>query len=399
MLRKLFTIIVLCLAVSLFGQNEQEIIKLDSHIYPLYFSILRESGVVSPSRSLPMTRAQIYKVLDSIDFNKLSETGKKAYETIYEIEKSNLSIIDDNMIFSLDISSGLEVSLPNDSGITPIRDFNHRLPLLSLPSFLGVKDVLFFYTDLSFQEEVYGTTGDKEAFRWINIPGDLGYLDGQSPFRVYGSIGGKFWNLSLGRDRLETGVGEKSHLIIGSEPQYLENLRAKLFWNAFNYEFQLLTMLPIATNSEYWGNDPKIVTEFHNPEQWFLNHRFDFRFFKGKLRFTWNEGTIIAGQPLEPKYFNPFMIFHSFYNWYKFQTPWEGLASAISGFELSYSPIPGLEIYGHSVITQFTVPFLETVTTNLLQMVLNLVQFTILYFQRAIYIPEQSGPWHLPGFM
>lgn len=338
----------------LHGQEAQEYLHLDSPVYPLLHAILAESGRVLPSTSLPMTKAQIGQILDGFDSSGLSEPGQSATAFIRKELQPETTV--EEYSLALEPVLGLEwygQSLPD---YQPVHGFNDRLALLSLELALAAQDVVFMFADYELKEEALASTGDSGMWRGLNLPGSFSYFDIQSPFRAYASIGGDFWNLGLGRDRLEIGPGRFSQLILGSAPHYYDHVQARIFWDQVSYSLHLLSL--DATLYSTPADDP-VDPRFKptgDSSRFYVNHRLELNTLEGALRIGLDEGLLVSGQPFDPKYLNPFMILHSFTSWESFSNASGGTASSFMGLDFTLSPAKGISVNGQVVFNQFTLP-------------------------------------------
>lgn len=336
------------LAPFLAADSGQEMVPLGNHLYEMLDALALEAGVQQTSRSRPWPRQQFRQFAADINPADLSDEGRAVRELLLSEPDLQAILSEDDMSLELIPRIGLEFYGRNLPWLEPVHGFNQRLPVFSLDGRLQVGDILFFAADYEVREEVLAQTRDSDGWIMANLPGKFEFFDIQSPFRSYGSIGGDFWNLSFGRDRLALGSGKMHQIQIGSSAHFYEHFQARLFWPDFSWSFQLLSLDASLDTNE--------VKPAGDPSRFFYNHRIDFRGLEGRLGIGLSEGLMVAGQALDIKYFAPFMVYHSFTNWTEWSNQYGGTASSFLSLDIAYIPVQYTNLYGQLVFNQFTLP-------------------------------------------
>lgn len=183
---------------------------------------------------------------------------------------------------------------------------------------------------------VFGTGFDKVS---VNFPS-----------RALFAFGGDHWSFSAGRDVCRWGNGETGNLFLGGNALYDNGLRFSAFSKKFKYSF-VTNFYPHISEVENSGikdaehsvgMDTTVMNGFNS----FIAHRFDFSLLNNRLNISLAEGIMYQSRTgtIDLRVFNPFLIYHSLYM--------RANANSILGVDVDYTILPGLNIYGQSVLDE-----------------------------------------------
>ncbi|MDY0288300.1 MAG: hypothetical protein RBR15_05710 [Sphaerochaeta sp.] len=146
------------------------------------------------------------------------------------------------------------------------------------------------------------------------------------------TLGGPWWNLSLGKGPVSWGVGQSGNLIIGSHIDSHNNLNISFF--SEEIKLQLLYLF--------------LPNPLRKPEERiFLGHRLESRPLPW-LRVAVSENIMFQGESLHFGYIDPTFIYHNIYNADNF--------NALAGLELHIALAPGLSLYSQLALDQYQLP-------------------------------------------
>lgn len=143
------------------------------------------------------------------------------------------------------------------------------------------------------------------------------------------TLGGTWWNLSLGRGPIKWGVGQSGNLVIGDHIDSHNNLNISFFSEEF--KLQLLYLF--------------LPNPVQDPEQRvFMGHRLETQP-RPWLRLAFTENVMFKGESLPLTYIDPTYIYHNHYN----NTMLNALASA----EIHLALASGLSLHAQFALDQF----------------------------------------------
>ena len=143
------------------------------------------------------------------------------------------------------------------------------------------------------------------------------------------TLGGTWWNLSLGRGPISWGTGQSGNLIIGDHIDSHNNLNISFFSEEFKLQF-LYLFLP---------------NPLQNPKQRiFMGHRLETQPLPW-LRLAISENVMFYGENFHLGYIDPTFIYHNIYNARDF--------NALAGLELHISLAPGFSLHTQFALDQF----------------------------------------------
>ncbi len=144
------------------------------------------------------------------------------------------------------------------------------------------------------------------------------------------TLGGAWWNASLGRGPVSWGAGQSGNLLIGNHINFHNNLNISFFSEEFKLQF-LYLFLP---------NPLKKPEE----QRVFMGHRLETQPLPW-LRLSITENVMFKGESLPLSYLDPTYIYHNLYN--------GDMLNAIASAELNLAIMPGLSLHTQFVLDQF----------------------------------------------
>jgi hypothetical protein len=150
-------------------------------------------------------------------------------------------------------------------------------------------------------------------------------------------------------------------MAISDNPDYYDFARVSFFSDVFKYSV-LVSQMPL--NAEHLA-DPSLLPPASAPDllettnRYLYFHRLDIRLFK-KFSIGISEGVMIGNSPLELRYLNPIMVFHSFFSWRDYPSwgPREGdMAGSLFSLDLEWAFLPGWALYSQIVMNEFSTPY------------------------------------------
>lgn len=359
-------LLVCCLALPVFA--DQRLYDGNSREYVEVRRLCQVAGVVGPSSALPVNGDELIIALDRIDASSLSPAVRKRYDELYSsiAHESNDSF---RFAVPLDFSPQFFFST-NQKGDRKdfFVSFKDERPLMNF----GLE---MFFTDYAFMETAMPLRNISTSDHIPYTSFDFFYDEKTDIFHTMpivarGSFGNNMFSLYLGRTRHSMGNGFTGNMIVGDNYEFQEVLNAKFTSNYFSYNMDLTHFDTQTTTTEPNDDDLYLSFEsavFDNPhidgkQQSRVVHRFDINLVD-RVRFVINLGTVYYGSSsFDPRWFFPFMIFHSFYNYSESFEIVDGAndeANNIMGLEIEYPIIPKLNLSLQIVMDQFQIPSRE----------------------------------------
>ena len=326
------------------SQDNTKIIQSGNRIYSDLYILFNEAGLSHFVDIQPMSVGEIKFYFEDIDYEKLSESGKRLYGNIagFLAREDNLfnseKITDEEIkkqklraFANLKITP--ELYYKNADNVPWSFDYHYRDYAVTVPILMGFSDFVTIESDF-FVGKNYSQTKLNSSFTNIPLSGDD--FEFLFPRFAYGSVGKTFdtwgFNFHMGKEGVTLGKTELGSIIYN-----------KTFETDFYSELNLYTK-----RYKYTMFVNQVDTE-----TFLYLHQLDFRPFKN-FRFSAVEGSLI-NSPFELRYLNPLMIMHSFGSWtlHDFQMTEneqkyydEGHFCAYLGISFDYVPFSGFRIYG-----------------------------------------------------
>lgn len=338
---------VLVLGAGAFGlnaQNYQQMIKIGSPDYDSLDYLYLESGMVLNTAAKPFSEREFLYYLSAIPYDGLSAEGKKRYDRLKTAYEKPALVDTEGFVFdaALQVNAEFYAKTQPDKA-NWLWSYDDKKSILSAPLGIGLFDFAYIGFDFDLRGDPVTYSDNENGWQYSNIVTNVGYLDYQFPFRTYASIGGEHWNVELGRDQLELGPGQFSKLVISDNADFYEFLDARIYWNFFKYDFLFISMDPGLVDGETLPSNGG-----QEAYKSYYNHRFELSLFD-KVSLTIDEGYMVGGLPPELKYFVPFMIFHSFTDWFR--------TSSLFSAELRVNPWKYFEFYSQLMWNQIQLAY------------------------------------------
>lgn len=390
--KKVF-ILILCLScitpTQIFSAitegNRQEIVSVDSPIYRAMKTLYISTGLALPSTTGPWTMSEMDMMLSRINPEKLTSAELESYNyLVKEIKRPprfepkaaegifGFSISGDVTAEMYTHSNPTAFSSPDDWGMEEhMGDYNVPAPLINVPLETWFGNNIYGYSDFSvgINRLLIDMEAQKDSYFLTNIlmvpPSQLNDLNFNIPYRAFGSIGGSWWNIAIGRDKLRWGPGESGNLTVGDQIPYHNNLRFTAFSKVFKYTFSISSFVhPMHYIANYGkggttDSEGNPIKEYFDPSysQWdkrdglnmFISHRLEWRILD-KVNMALTES--IMYQSAENQFdlltLSPTVIFHNFYI--------RDNANSLLSFEADYTFLKHWNVYGEVVIDEFRLP-------------------------------------------
>ena len=300
----------------------QDLILPGSWVYDALQSIEMEMARVTFSDQAPVSINELKCYMKEIDYERLSEPGKKQYDRIQSyIDQMNWSF--NWGLFSLGTEIGVNVEgyYKSNPDIDWIYDYTKRQALADLPITLGIGDYVSVYMGLQATQSFLARTSNNNYCNQIFTPDTF---DAVLTHENYLSAG-YMW---------DNGVG--INLRFGSGTQSIGN-----------------SLMPSIILSEYFTDAPFINLRLFSPifnynmnvtqltrESYLYTHRIEAVFFK-KLQLSFIEG-VLPYSSFDLRFVNPFAIFHGYALFHEYDTKVNSFFAA----KFSFTPCPYLRLYG-----------------------------------------------------
>ena len=147
------------------------------------------------------------------------------------------------------------------------------------------------------------------------------------------TLGGDWWNLSLGRGPISWGIGQSGNLVIGDHIGSHNNLNISFFSEEFKLQL-LYLFLP----------NPLGETE---EQRIFMGHRLETQPFPW-LRLAITENVMFKGESLPLSFIDPTFIYHNYY--------FSNMLNSIASLEFNLAIMPGLSLYSQFALDQYQLP-------------------------------------------
>ncbi len=216
----------------------------------------------------------------------------------------------------------------------------------------------FIYSDAEFYMNESGSEAGYSSTFSTNIP----FLTKRSismnfPDRAYVALGWDAFRAVVARDRVSWGNGMMGNMLLGDTLPYHDYL-SLTFTGSRNFSYQMLMSFfthPVNlldVNGPFTPGAPE--TDYDrlplSGVRFLLGHRFEMRFFSGKVMLALNEAVMYQSEEgyVDPRVFNPLMFLHDLYI--------GGNANSLATLELEYSPVKNLLLYFQFGVDDLAIP-------------------------------------------
>jgi hypothetical protein len=341
-------------------------------------SVVRFSGKSFLSLTPPLSRDEVIAILDGIDPESLPGPERLRYDRILGNLFPALTYSSAEFAAAVHISAALEGRFRSNTDIPWQKKDNTSQALLGIPVHLFFVDKVELFLEPQIAADPWYYNHPVSSWG-TNIPWEAARFDLNVPLRAFIAAGGAWWNFQLGRDKLSFGPGRTGNLAISDNPDYYDFARLSFFSRMFKYSI-LVSQMPLAVigqdgkslieNPDILIKDPlkpdsKYLTETMN--RYFYLHRLDARVFE-KFSIGLSEGVMVGDAPLELRYLNPIMLFHSFYSW-KDYPEWGtnngDMTGSLFSLDIEWAVSPGWALYGQMVMNEFSTPYEKNMAIDL----------------------------------
>ncbi|WP_320129997.1 hypothetical protein [uncultured Sphaerochaeta sp.] len=367
-------LLILLPLVGILAVQEQQIIPLGSPVYADMDDLYLVLGIGTPSDSRPWSMNEARAILSIASRQPLSGVTKQLYDQI----ASNLEA-PVRWSFGDGFSGGVYLDLAGEfyahsntdvsDGFTSYEDWGYgfvdRKPLAKLRLDMAVSDFFYTYCDLQYgygiarYDDELSTLGESghslvgaltedtsltivdgdsilsqytKAFS-NNLIGPSRDFDFQWPKRAIISVGGSQWNFTMGRDKLEWGNSHIGNFVYDNHVDFQEYARFTVVSEYFKYEAVDMFFDTSYSDDEFF--------------RMMMSHRLEFRPLH-KITIAVSENVMYKDTVLDFRFLNPAFIYHNLNERSKF--------NALAHLEVSYTAMPGLNVYGQFCLDQAVAP-------------------------------------------
>jgi hypothetical protein len=380
MKRNLFLMVVfLCvLSSSIFAANFQKVQNINSDVDEAIAYLLISQGRTPGGETLPYSNAELISMLHRIDVNELNDSEIEIYNYISDIahEEPKQSVEGMGISWSgaadLELYTHTNMDSDNLGREYWIRGWNEMEPMLKFNLETWPSDNFYGFGEISFGNSLYvGDYGDKPSdsntldfghsalttnILMLSDPTTLvaNDLDFGVPYRAFLSFGGDNWTFQTGREQLSWGNGETGNFTIGDQVTYHNMARYTAYSDIYKYTFLTSFFPHPSLYYNYVGGEQVLdmygeQNDDNNGLKMYMAHRLEFNIAK-KINLTVTES--IMYQSIENKLdltvLNPAAIYHDYYI--------RNNANSLLTFEMNYTPIKHLNVYGQLTVDEFALP-------------------------------------------
>ena len=340
---------------ALFARSAQELSPSGSWVYDAATAIAMEAGIVNFSDSTPISIAEMKSYLNEIDYDSLSNAGKKQWTRIFDyFGEDGLGLESSLMLLKAYPSVNLEGYYKTNDEIEWVFDRYERSPVIDVPVMLSMGDFVCMYMD-AYLSQNKNTMRENDTY--TNIPLEASQFDVNFPDTAYISTGYRFKDdcgvaFFLGSPQQSVGrTGSKSLI-------YSENVTGatagKLSLYSPNLKYSA-NIIQLGTYDEIHSNAQDSFAEYDTSSGYYLYmHQIEARLFQ-KITFTALEGLSVYA-PLELRYLNPFTVQHGYAAWRDYGEN-EAYTCDYFGLKFNYVPARYWRVYGLFAMSQYQTPY------------------------------------------
>lgn len=380
MKRKLLASLLFCLVFVglVFAAGPySEMIPLSSSVYQDMDDLYAIMGIGTPSNARPWSKGEAGNILERVDIYALRGVSKTLYDKIAkEVEPGLRWQFSDGFGMGLGFQTNIEMyAHSNGQRFDKDTDWNYgfeeRQPFLKAWLDFGVMDFFYTYVDMQYgmgrtnpadtvvhledspdwigvgaivpatiapdkTNYVTHSAVYSKDFSW-NIPPKSADFDFEWPKRAVFSLGGRFWNVSLARDRVDWGNSHIGNFIVDDHVDFHDYFRFSAFTDHFKYDWLNLFFDTNPANGEYPPQKIRML----------MAHRLEFRPWDW-LTFAISENVMYQAPTADFRFLNPAFIFHNLNN--------RSMFNAIAHAELDIMLYQGLNLYGQFTLDQARAP-------------------------------------------
>ena len=72
-------------------------------------------------------------------------------------------------------------------------------------------------------------------YDYSNVPEKIQYIDPSIPYRAFMSVGGRNWNVQLGRDKISWGNGESGNMVLSDWADWYNFVKFSTYWKVLKF--------------------------------------------------------------------------------------------------------------------------------------------------------------------
>ena len=331
-----FLFTLTALQFSAYGRGGQELVRSGHWIYDALTALSLESGIRNFADSAPLTISELKTYLEEIDYDSLSESGKKQWQRIQDyIIEENITFKSDIVTIDLDPSVNLEGYYKSNDDIDWVYDRYSRNNVIDLPVTISVKDWLSLGSEVHLGENKGASLHNDNYF---NVPTKDTEVDVNFPDYGYLSTGYKFTektgiSFQLGMGEQSVGRTQTGSIILSDYMTGASFGKLSLYSPDFKYTFDTIQL---------------------NVDKYMYFHLFEGRIAK-KLTVSFMEATL-TNASWELRYLNPLMIYHGMAPWRDYSDD-DANNGEFMGIKLDWAPFRYTRFFGMFAMNQYQVPY------------------------------------------
>ena len=370
-----FGLFIVLVAGSIFGATEQKIYPVHSEPFEIITSLYITQGLALPSTAGPYSGDELMRMLDRVDPDALTPVLSDAYQRVHDELYGAQKVV----------RWGLEAALEgyvhtNKTDFIHeedwIRGYDERKPLLKVILETYPSKYFYGYSELPLNRTKYGDYDTDLGTPTSPFYGEQTFthnlfflplenindLDLAMPYRAFGSFGGADWSVQIGRENLSWGAGKTGNFMLSDSVRYHNMGRFTTY--SKNFKYSLVASFfphPNQYHGDIDSDENKTIEDFLKEKKgsqgdvinglyMFLGHRLEGRLFDGKVGLALAESIMYQSEEnlLDLRILNPSMIFHDYYI--------RSNSNSLLTFEVDYTPIKYLNIYGQLAVDEFAMP-------------------------------------------
>ncbi len=355
-LKKLSVLFLILLSAipGIFAQNGQRIVNLDSDAYFYIDALFLEQGLAQPNTARPWTEEEFRFELTKIDASRLSSAGMKAYEYLQKSfylpaqEKG----FQGRVSAVLSPEAFVHFNFVADAAYDPdvykwIHGYEERKTVLELPLELWLDNGFYAITSISLKEEHNNIgkspSGVSENYFNVLFDEEKPRLDLYFPMQAYSAVGGDFWSLRFGRDKLSWGNGYSGNMMLSDYSDFYDFAALSLYGDKIKFS---------SVYTVFDAYNPAISPSLSPTDSAYsamIAHRLDWRIIKN-LSITFNESTMF-GQRI-PELLRDMNYMAIFHNWML-----TNYMNSLVSVEMNYTPWKYFDVYGQLAMDEFATQY------------------------------------------
>lgn len=329
------------LSCCAFARGAQELVESGHWIYDSLTAISLESKILNFSGTAPLSIQQVKLILDEIDYDSLSESGRADYDRIirYCDEKPLGLVFSDIVTLGVEPELNIEGFYKTNSDIGWVWNRYERGHLLDAPFSVSVSDFVTMKMDVYLSQN---RGASLHNYNYTNILYDADDFDINFPDTGYLSTG----VMLTKKTGLKFDLGSGSHSVG-------RTLTGSMIWSDYLTGTSYARIEIFSPNFRYEGG----ITQF-NVNKYFYHHQMDVRLWK-KFQITFLEGLLVYSS-MELRYLNPWTVFHGFAAWREYDdtdNDPESNTCDYFGVNFQFVPLKNTRFYGLFAMTQYQTPY------------------------------------------